>query len=206
MQRGVWAESAFGESSSLPSWLSDDSQTDASATVNQSRGCIELASSAQSATAELVTDVFSVNEFDGIYFGAVISHNTAAATLGDANTNIGFVTDSVDDGAYHLINNTAPESNAGSLRIRANGNDAQYADTRDAILQPPTITEILWDTENGEILHRYQDAGGVRVNSGTLPDPSLDYQIRARCQDVTTAGDKQLNIYHLKIAPVSFLG
>jgi len=38
MQRGVWAESAFGESSSLPSWLSDDSQTDASATVNKSRG------------------------------------------------------------------------------------------------------------------------------------------------------------------------
>lgn len=139
------------------------------------------------------------DRFDAMGVRFVYSFGSGSQLGGETITQLGMLNGDNLHRLYHQPNH-ARSGEAGVLRTSVSDTDSFY-DTRTILPESGISSELIWDYSADELIHRYQDAYGTRVTgSSNLPDPTLDYTLKAQIQNETGDSNYQMYLYNVEIA------
>lgn len=177
----------------LPDWLSTATEGGASVSVEATNGGRAVLSTGTTSTgdiARLKTNAVTPNPYDAVLVRATI--DTQTSPDGSAVQSVGF------EGNNYLLHffNHNVLNRVGTVRSNVNGDDTF---TRDVLPGEPLTTELLWDTVDQRVIHRYQNAFGAVANFA-LPDPSANNPVQITTITDDTAADRVVRVYDLEVA------
>ncbi|QLH80995.1 hypothetical protein [Halosimplex pelagicum] len=193
---------------SLPDWLIDGSRGGGSITAESENGGRAVLSSGTQSTgdeAKLETNDLDPGPFDGMYMRSVVRHGGAVSNPRASSDICGWRGPNGDNNILHRVYVTNLSEQRNTITIERNGSTT-LAGTRAWTDDLHTLeSELLWDTTDGRILHRFQDAFAQEVTS-VQPDLSSNF-FRGKINVLTndTEVDRVMYVYEVEIGYVDKL-
>ncbi len=187
---------------SAPSWVTESLTGGGSTTVEQANGGRYVLSTGTSATGdgvELTLPNVTPDAFDGVYIRAIIGG--ANLNKGTADTAIRYNNNS--NSSYFVYYGNIHSSYQHKVWAESSS-AATRVDTRPYEFRQPQEVVLLWDTQNDELLHVYQDTVAYHyTDSSALPAVSDSYTPKIKNITQDTTNDRVMNIYELEFGYVS---
>lgn len=188
----------------LAPWMSENNKgggTVTTETINGGRAVLSSGTGAVEDRGRIDIDPLTPagqSGIDAFGFRCTFSLNSGAATAGDAVVQMGLLDADNLNRVYHRPNDKI--SDKADVIYTTAQNSPSYINTRSRMPTDPITTELLWDTVENTIYHRYQDTYAAKVTGSNVPDPTADYTPKIQVGTNDTSGDKKIYLYDVELA------